>query len=228
MAAGHIPPLGQLLDRKIWVMIMALVAILAFAASPASAHTDHKKKKAPEAAQVVQPASPHGASVPIGPVPSQSMGEMMEEMAKDRSKMTIFERLMNWLGRFHPMIVHFPMAFFPAALFTAIVGRRRPAFGKPVQFLVVAGGILAPIAALLGWFNGGFAFASDDAMLAPHRWLGTAIGAGAPVLAIWAWRKPEADRGTGMIVGLSLITAAIVIQGWFGGALVHGMDHMNW
>jgi len=22
--------------------------------------------------------------------------------------------------------------------------------------------------------------------------------------------------------------AAIVVQGWFGGALVHGMDHMNW
>lgn len=31
-----------------------------------------------------------------------------------------------------------------------------------------------------------------------------------------------------MIVALSVITAAIVIQGWYGGALVHGMDHMNW
>ena len=31
-----------------------------------------------------------------------------------------------------------------------------------------------------------------------------------------------------MIVGLAVITAAIVVQGWFGGALVHGMDHMNW
>ena len=31
-----------------------------------------------------------------------------------------------------------------------------------------------------------------------------------------------------MIIGLSLITAAIVVQGWFGGALVHGIDHMDW
>ncbi len=40
--------------------------------------------------------------------------------------------------------------------------------------------------------------------------------------------QPEEDRGPGMILGLAIITAAIVVQGWFGGALVHGMDHMNW
>lgn len=142
--------------------------------------------------------------------------------------MSTFARVLDWLGRLHPMIVHFPIAFFPAALFTAIVGRRRPAFGTPVRFLVVAGGILAPIAALLGWLDGGFSFAADDAMLGPHRWLGTGIGVGALGLGIWAWRRPEQDRDLGMIIGLSIMTAAIVVQGWFGGALVHGIDHLNW
>ncbi len=107
------------------------------------------------------------------------MGEMMGDMSADRAKMTSFERVIDWLGRLHPMIVHFPIAFFPAALFTAIVGRRRPAFGKPVQFLVVAGGIIAPVSAVLGWFDGGFDFASDGALIQTHRWLGTAIGVGA-------------------------------------------------
>ncbi len=156
------------------------------------------------------------------------MGEMMDDMKEDRSNMTSFERMLDWLGRLHPMIVHFPIAFFPAALFTAIVGRRRPAFAAPVQFMVVAGGILAPIAAILGWFDGGFDFATDDMLLQNHRWLGTGIGIGALGLAIWALRKPQQDRSVGMIVGLAIITAAIVVQGWFGGALVHGMDHMNW
>ena len=65
-------------------------------------------------------------------------------------------------------------------------------------------------------------------MLQSHRWLGTFVGILALGLATFAWRKPARDRGPGMIIGLSIITAGIVIQGWFGGALVHGMDHMNW
>jgi hypothetical protein len=31
-----------------------------------------------------------------------------------------------------------------------------------------------------------------------------------------------------MIAALTAMTIAIVVQGWFGGALVHGIDHMNW
>jgi len=223
-------PLSWHALRRALLAIALLTALLMIAASPAHAHKEHKKKPA-EAAQVVQPGAQPGQPVAMqgGPTAMHGqMGEMMEDMAKDRSKMTTFERLLDWLGRLHPVIVHFPIAFFPAALFTAIVGRRRPAFGKPVQFLVVAGGIIAPIAALLGWFDGGFDFATDDALLQPHRWLGTGIGLGALGLGIWAWRRPESDRSTGMIIGLTIITIAIVVQGWFGGAMVHGMDHMNW
>lgn len=217
--------------------LLILFALSFVNATPALAHKDHKKKAA--AAQVVPAPAQSGAATVVQPgapvavstnpaVAHEQMGEMMESMAEDRSKMTPVERLLNWLGRLHPMIVHFPIAFFPAALFTAVVGRNRPAFGTPVQFLVIAGGIMAPIAALFGWFDAGFDWASDDALLQPHRWLGTFIGILALGLAIFAWRKPAHDRGTGMIIGLSIITVAIVIQGWFGGALVHGMNHMNW
>lgn len=31
------------------------------------------------------------------------------------------------------------------------------------------------------------------------------------------------DRGAGMIAALTAMTIAIVVQGWFGGALVHGI-----
>ena len=215
---------------RIMGMMIAIVAAVSLSISaPAFAHKEHKKKPPQTEQSMLAPGAQPGAVATSDPNAMHAqMGEMMEGMKEDRSKMTSFERLLDWLGRLHPMIVHFPIAFFPAALFTAIVGRRRPAFAKPVQFLVVAGGIIAPIAAVLGWLDGGFDFATDDALLAPHRWLGTAIGVGALGLAIWAWRQPEEDRGNGMIVGLAVITAAIVVQGWFGGALVHGMDHMNW
>ena len=110
----------------------------------------------------------------------------MGEPDGQASQMPFAERLLNWLGRLHPIVVHFPIAFFPAALFTAVVGRRRPAFAAPVQFFVVAGGVIAPIAAMLGWFDGGFDLAKDDWLLQSHRWLGTVIGIGALVLGIWS------------------------------------------
>jgi uncharacterized membrane protein len=157
-----------------------------------------------------------------------NMGEMMMATEMDRSQMSLFERLLDWLGRTHTIIVHFPIAFFPAALFTAVVGRRRPAFGAPVQFLVVAGGIVAPVAALFGWFSAGFSLSDPDPLLMLHRWLGSAIGIGGLLLADWAWRRPWEDRSKRMILALALMTTAIIVQGWFGGALVHGVEHMNW
>lgn len=152
----------------------------------------------------------------------------MEKMEEDRAGMSTLERFGDWLGRLHPIVIHFPLAFFPAALFTAVVGRKRPAYVKPVQFLVVAGGVIAPIAIVLGWLTGGLTLTDTEPLLRVHRWLGTAIGLSGLALAIWAWKRPEDDRSPGMIAALAGITAAIVVQGWFGGALVHGIDHMDW
>lgn len=206
-------------------LLWGLILFLLIASSPSLAHKEHKKKPAQTEQVMTTPVSSDGAHDP-GAMHAQ-MGEMMEP-AEDRSEMSTVERLMDWFGRLHPMLVHFPIAFLPAALVTAVVGRKRPAFLAPVQFLVIAGGIVAPLAALLGWFDAGFDYATDDWLLQFHRWLGTGIGLGALGLAIWSWRKPEASQGAAMIAGLSLITVSVVIQGWFGGAMVHGIDHMNW
>ncbi len=206
-------------------LLWGLVLFLLIASSPSLAHKEHKKKPAQTEQVMTTPVSSGGAHDP-GAMHAQ-MGEMMEP-AEDRSEMSTVERLMDWFGRLHPMLVHFPIAFLPAALVTAVVGRKRPAFLAPVQFLVIAGGIVAPLAALLGWFDAGFDYATDDWLLQFHGWLGTGIGLGALGLAIWSWRKPEASQGAAMIAGLSLITVSVVIQGWFGGAMVHGIDHMNW
>lgn len=232
-----------------WRHLVAAFAIiwgsLVIISAPAAGHEAHRlerqrqemlrqQQQQQQSANVLQ-AAPAGEAGGNTMTPSPGMG--MEGMhggmdmgmaPEDRSKMSFLKRTMLWLGAFHPMIIHFPIAFFPAALFTAVVGRRRPAFSAPVQFLVVAGGVVAPIAALLGWFNAGFALVDGDRLLLVHRWLGTAMGVGGALLAVWAWRRPWEDRGAGMILSLTLMTIAIAVQGWFGGALVYGMGHMNW
>jgi uncharacterized membrane protein len=201
-----------------------LAMILLGISSPAAAHGDHKKHSAE--AETVHHAGLPPSAVQAGQ--AESMAEMADEHHEDRSKMSTAERLLDWLGRLHPIIVHFPIAFFPAALFTAIVGQRRPAFAAPVRFLVIAGGVIAPVAAMLGWLDAGFDPASDDWLLQTHRWLGTGFGIVALLLGIWAWRRPDQVGGKAMLAALTIVTAAIVVQGWFGGAMVHGADHMNW
>ena len=213
--------------RDLWVAI-ALAFALLLVSSPALAHQDHKKKQA-EAARMMQQSAQPGALTTINGKPAAAPPrghEMMDDMnmGMDRSKMSFFERLFDWFGRLHPMVVHFPIAYFPAALITAIAGKRRPSFATPVQFLVVTGGIFAPIAAGAGWLGG---MGSDpDPILTYHRWLGVAIGLAGAGLAIWAWRRPWEDRGAGMILALSIMTIAIAAQGFLGAGLTHGMDHM--
>lgn len=216
------------LITRVWLAVALLAALLLVATSPALAHKEHKKRQA-EAAQAVQPNARPGAPG-AAPEPSAAghnqMNEMMDgmDMRMDRSKMSFAERLLAWFGRLHPLIVHFPIAFFPAALFTAIVGRRRPAFSAPVQFLVVAGGIFAPIAAAAGWLAG--MSAEPEPILAYHRWLGVTIGIAGAGLGVSAWRRPWEDRGAGMILALTLMTIAIAVQGFLGAGLTHGMDHL--
>lgn len=207
---------------------IALAFALLLASSPAFAHQDHKKKQA-EAAQMMQQGTQLDAPMTMNGKPAAAQshgGEMMDDMdmGMDRSKMSFFERLFGWFGRLHPMVVHFPIAFFPAALITAIAGRKRPSFAAPVQFLVVAGGIFAPIAAGAGWLAG--MSADPDSILTYHRWLGVAIGVAGTGLGVWAWRRPWEDRGARMILALTIMTIAIAAQGFLGAGLTHGMDHM--
>ncbi len=211
----------------LWIAMGLAFALLAVS-SPALAHQDHKKKQA-EAARMLEQRAQQGAPMMVDgkPMAAPSPGnEVMDgmDMGMDRSKMSFLERLVDWFGRLHPMLVHFPIAFFPAALITAIAGKRRPAFATPVQFLVVAGGIFAPIAAVFGWFAG---MTSDpEPILTYHLWLGVAVGVAGAGLGLWAWRRPWEDRGAGMILALTLMTLAIAVQGFLGAGLTHGIDHM--
>ena len=208
-------------------LLSALAIALAGLSAPAVAHEKKKHQQTQQMQQQAAPGAAGSAALQGGSAANhEQMSGTMDgmDMDMDRSKLPFLERLFGWIGRLHPMVVHFPIAFFPAALLTAIVGRRRPAFSAPVQFLVVAGGIFAPIAATAGWLAG--MAADPEPILSYHRWLGVAIGMAGAGLGIWAWRRPWEDRGAGMVLALTIMTVAIAVQGFLGAGLTHGMDHM--
>lgn len=213
---------------QILVAVLLALALMLAAAAPALAHKDHQRKQAEAARSAKEAARPADPAAGAAPAMTHAVGgEVMDgmPMRMDRSQMSFFARLVDWFGRLHPLVVHFPIAFFPAALITAIAGKKRASFAAPVQFLVVAGGIFAPIAAGAGWLA---AMGSEpEPVLDYHRWLGVGIGLSGAALAIWAWRKPSEDRGAGMILALALMTIAIAVQGFLGAGLTHGMEHMT-
>jgi uncharacterized membrane protein/mono/diheme cytochrome c family protein len=140
-------------------------------------------------------------------------------------------RALRWLGRFHILVVHFPIALLLAAaageVWFARGGNRTPA--PAVRFCVLLGTAGAVAAAALGWLhawagNG----AGAPAVLGLHRWLGTATAVwavGTVLLSEWdEWRGTRSPWfRLSLLVGALLVGAAA----HFGGVLVHGDDFLT-
>ena len=202
--------------------IFVALALFIFAlgsAVSASAHENHQQ------AQAERKAAQTRASVTPG-----AMHEIMEEHAEAMEKVrprTISQRLASWLGRTHPFAVHFPIALFPVALVALVLARRRGETVELIRALIIIAGASAAGAAVLGWLTGGLPATDPDSLHAWHRWLGTALALIGALLAIWAWRRRPSVESQLMVAALALVTISLLVQGWLGAALVHGMEHME-
>jgi len=209
----------MVLTRTLFALAMAAVLGLT---APAAGHENHQREQVAETA---------GAD--RAPAPAMTPGAIQERMKEhaealeDARPKTISGRLMSWLGRTHPFAVHFPIALFPVALVALILARRRGETVELIRALIIVAGAASVIAALLGWLTGGFVLVDQDPIQLWHRWTGTALGLIGGAVMIWAWRRRDAVKGTNMVVALGLITAALLVQGWLGAAIVHGMEHMR-
>ena len=205
------------------VAVLLIVAMVAFSAAPGVAHKDHNNLVEAEEAADAQVKAP-GGNTP------GAMHEMMEDHAeamKEEAPKTFSERLMSWIGRTHPFAVHFPIALFPVALVALVLARRRGETVELIRALIIVAGATSVIAAILGWFTGGFVLVDADALQLWHRWIGTGLAVIGGGVAVWALRRRDAVDGRGMVAALCAITLILLVQGWLGAALVHGMDHMN-
>jgi uncharacterized membrane protein/YHS domain-containing protein len=140
-----------------------------------------------------------------------------------------------FLGRLHPVIVHFPVAGLPLALlgFLVWVLTRHEAFAK-ADIPPLAGAAVAAVAAVI---TGNIA---HDAMrfsgslheiVERHQFVGTTVMVIVLVLAafrVWRW-----NRMTGVwrgVYGGALLVACVLVgvTGYLGGSLVFGPDHFRW
>ena len=212
-------------------MVMASLML----GAPALGHENHEELGAgpgPAVEQNVAATTAKAEAAEMHTDMAAAHGEAMEHHAEaaDENK-TLGQRLVSWLGRLHPQLVHFPIAMFIGALGVELYGlwRRNSEYQRAARVMLVVGAIGAVVAAFLGWFAGGFYLTDRNPVLMIHRWLGTAIAVAGVVLlylSIVARRAPEKPRKTYWAV-LGVMTVAIAVQGYLGGSFMHGgMDHM--
>lgn len=144
-------------------------------------------------------------------------------------------RLVRWLGNFHPASVNFPIALLISAalaeLLLMVTGRAM--FDAAARFCVWLGSASTVGAATLGWFFGGFRLTDPEWVMTVHRWLGTAAGIWAILLlalCVAAHRGEEPpSRWLPWYRFVLFVGATVVaVNGFFGGALVYGLDHYAW
>jgi uncharacterized membrane protein len=203
---------------RILLAFLCLLAIPLLSA-PAWAHKNRNEVQATrlQAENGAGAIADHAANPAAG---AHAMG--MEE----HRPTTFGGRLVSFAGRMHPFAVHFPIALFPIAWVALIFARRRGDRVDLIRALIVVAGSAAALAGLLGWLNGGLQLVDQDPIQLAHRWIGTGLAAMGAALAIWAWRRAAAVNSRTMTWALGGVTAVLLVQGWFGAALTHGIEHM--
>jgi len=167
-----------------------------------------------------------------------SPAESIESTAADPTKTSpassppaVEKRILHWLGPFHLVVLHFPIALLissaVAELWSALRGNH--ALMPWIRFCVLCGTVSAVITATLGWIHAGNGHgAGAEQILGLHRWIGTTAAAWAVGTSVLSERDERRGIRTPWFRAWLWIGALLVaVEGHLGGMLVHGGDFLS-
>ena len=127
---------------------------------------------------------------------------------------------MSFIGKFHPLLVHFPIALVLAAAAAELVAIAAPrrAWCTVAVANIRAGAAMGVVTAITGWLFASSPLVDAGTSLEWHRWLGMA---GAAVLSS---RLHVSSRRSTFVYRVTLFATAclVAITGHLGGTLVWG------
>lgn len=141
--------------------------------------------------------------------------------------------LVHWLGKFHPPLVHLPIAMLIAAALAEalLIKTRRSAFGVAARYCLWVGVLAAAVAVVTGWFFGGMQWSDGDWIMTAHRWMGTATAVWSVLVLVLCELSLRRNSLTLRVTYRStlLLGAGLVsFTGFLGGCLIYGIDHYAW
>lgn len=137
--------------------------------------------------------------------------------------------IIGWIGKFHIVIIHFPIALIVLAASCALYHKKwpRPHLQAMALLCTHIAMLSAVVATALGWATWTqAAYPGSETILLFHQYLGTATALICIVASIAAGRSLEQARHPRIWFYTIILGAILVsITGHFGGALVYGSDY---
>jgi len=132
----------------------------------------------------------------------------------------------QFIGRFHPLFVHFPIALFLLVPILEIVGRsaRLAYLRLSVNFVLVLATLGATWAAILGWClgrSGGY----SGILITQHMWGGVLLSL--ICWLCWLLRTQLREFGVAYALALALGVGLVAWTGYRGGQLSLGRNHLT-
>ena len=134
------------------------------------------------------------------------------------------------IGKLHPLVVHFPIAFIPLVLFMELYTtcKRRESFASTRVILPLAA-LSALAAASLGWVDAMHANYPEDLQttLFRHRWAGVTTAVIAVAAAVMQHLSQFGGKRRDIIYGilLGLACVLVAVTGHLGATLIYGVDY---
>jgi uncharacterized membrane protein/mono/diheme cytochrome c family protein len=151
--------------------------------------------------------------------------------SEDSDRISI-NRTIRWLGKFHLLMLHFPIALVLAAAAgeALSVWRRNPIPSDSVRFCLWLGALAAVPTAMLGWL---YAAAGNGVgspqLLTTHRWFGTTAAVWLLITAFYAeYDARRAVRSRRVQLLLTFAVLITVVTAHLGGLLDRGGDFFSY
>jgi mono/diheme cytochrome c family protein len=178
------------------------------------------------------PVPPSSGNPPVSPSSSSLPQESGDTFTPAPAPVppSLTTRLLAWFGKFHILVIHFPIALLVAAALGEMVAAIKGVWipEPAVRFCVLLGASSALSSVALGWLHadvGGHGIAS---LLGIHRWLGTTAGLLAVGIAVISERDSRRRQRSGLFrVLLWSGTFLVAATAHFGGLMVHGNDFFD-
>jgi len=134
-------------------------------------------------------------------------------------------RLVKYSGKFHILVIHFPIAFLLGACVCQWWNVKNGNGARVAMVMLWFGALGAVAAATLGWayaYDSAY-FGDSEKLLFWHRWLGTSTA----VIALLTLLVKSKLGQVGLAIMLTVTAILVGLAGHFGGSLVYGSDHFS-